>query len=435
MVREVPLVAGRLASYHRLMTEQLFDPGADRGGACHESQACSFDAVTRRSSEPTVAGLFAGIGGIETGLAASGLHSELLCEVWDPARAVLEARFPDVEIRSDVRALRSLPAVEIVTAGFPCQDLSQAGRTAGIDGTQSGLVTEVFRLLRRRHPRWLVLENVQFMLQLEGGRAMRYLVDELEAMKYRWAYRVVDSRFTGVPQRRRRVVLVASRTEDPREVLFADDAGVPPDSRYDASVCGFYWTEGLRGLGWAVDAVPTLKGGSTIGIPSPPAIWVTDNPAGRRIVVPGIEDAEAMQGFDRGWTSVIAGPRALGTRWKLVGNAVTVGMSTWLGERLAEPGSFHTETAELENGAPWPRAASGARGRTYRVDVSEYPRLAQYQHLASVVDLEVAAPLSQRAGTGFLNRADRSTLRFDATFLDDLAEHVAVRTEPLFSVA
>jgi DNA (cytosine-5)-methyltransferase 1 len=128
--------------------------------------------------------------------------------------------------------LRSLPKVDVVSAGFPCQDLSQAGRTQGIAGVQSGLVGEVFRLISRRHPTWLVLENVRFMLHLDRGRAMKFLVETLEAMKYRWAYRVVDSRFAGVPQRRQRVILVASRKEDPRTVLFSEDAGPRDDHCY-----------------------------------------------------------------------------------------------------------------------------------------------------------------------------------------------------------
>src|SRR5207248_8666113 len=104
--------------------------------------------------------------------------------------------------------------------------------------------------------------------------AMDYLTTRLEKLGFDWAYRVVDACSFGVPQRRKRVVLVASKSEDPRTVLFADDAGERLFSLREDSACGFYWTEGLRGLGWAIDAVPTLKGGSTIGIPSPPAIWL-----------------------------------------------------------------------------------------------------------------------------------------------------------------
>src|SRR4051812_35260211 len=181
-----------------------------------------------------VVGLFAGIGGVELGFhqaLGSAVETQLLCEWWDPAQRVLATRFPNVDIHPDVRELRDLPSgCDVVAAGFPCTDLSQAGRTAGIAGEQSSLVSHVFEALRvaekrsRRLP-WLLIENVPNMLALDRGRAMRYLVDELEALGYRWAYRVVDSRFTGVPQRRRRVLLVASRVHDPRDVLFVDDAG------------------------------------------------------------------------------------------------------------------------------------------------------------------------------------------------------------------
>ncbi|MFJ9743637.1 DNA cytosine methyltransferase, partial [Streptomyces sp. NPDC101166] len=84
-------------------------------------------------------GLFAGIGGLELGLAAHGWRSELLCEIDTGAQAVLAAHFPGVPLHSDMTKLRALPSgIELVAAGFPCQDLSQAGRTAGITGSRSG---------------------------------------------------------------------------------------------------------------------------------------------------------------------------------------------------------------------------------------------------------------------------------------------------------
>lgn len=106
----------------------------------------------------------------------------------------------------------------------------------------------------------MVIENVRNMLALDSGTAMEYLVSEFERLGYTWAYRLVDSRFTGVPQRRQRVIFVASRTEDPCAVLFADDANERPESDYRGDAFGFYWTEGNTGLGWAQDALPTLKG-------------------------------------------------------------------------------------------------------------------------------------------------------------------------------
>lgn len=379
----------------------------------------------------SVAGLFAGIGGVEVGLHASGGRTELLCEWWEPAQAVLAHRFPGVPLAGDVRELDALPDVDVVTAGFPCTDLSQAGRTKGITGEASGLVAEVFRLLRHRRVPVVVLENVRNMLVLDGGGAMRYLVDELERLGYRWAYRLVDSRFTGVPQRRQRVILVAALDVDPSTVLFADNAGEPPADHFASDVHGFYWTEGLRGLGWARDAVPTLKGGSTVGIPSPPAIWSPTADLGRMIVTPSIEDAETLQGFERGWTAEAATiSNRKGTRWKLVGNAVTTGVSRWVGERLVSPGEPVVTRDRLLVAGRWPTAACGGGGEVWAVDASLWPRREPYRHLAEVVDLDDAPPLSGRAAAGFLERASRSTLRFADGFLADVAEHAEFMSEP-----
>lgn len=405
--------------------DRLFDPSEiDRRVSDAEFRRCSLAAVPAPSNW-SVAGLFAGIGGIELGLQRAGMHTELLCEWWEPARAVLEHRFPDVPIEPDVRDLEKLPPVDLVTAGFPCTDLSQAGNMKGITGEASGLVGEVFRLLDDRRVPWVLLENVRNMLVLDGGRAMHFLVDQMEALGYQWAYRLVDSRFTGVPQRRQRVIFLASTDGDPREVLFADEAGAPDDESYRDDMYGFYWTEGLRGLGWARDAVPTLKGGSTIGIPSPPAIWNRRARSGRRIVTPTVIEAEQMQGFDAGWTErADSVSRRKGTRWKLVGNAVTVGVSEWVAERLGTPGPFDAEVRSLSASAPWPKAAYGANGMRWSVDASMWPVRRPYTHLSDLVDVGTASPLSTRAAAGFLERANRGTLRIDQRFLDDIASHI-----------
>lgn len=385
----------------------------------------AFDTTFERmESRLSVAGLFAGIGGLERGLGAAGLQAELLCEWWDPAQRVLTEHWPDIPLVSDVRDLTSLPVVDVVTAGFPCTDLSQAGRTAGITGAASGLVGEVFRLLDDADPSWLVMENVRNMLVLDGGRAMRFLVDALEARGMRWTYRLVDSRFTGVPQRRQRVILVASRREDPRGVLLSDQAE-HFDEEMDEELHGFYWTEGLKGIGWAVDAVPTLKGGSTVGIASPPAIWVRGAELGRRLVTPGIEDAEALQGFPRGWTAAaqVAGRRN-GPRWKLVGNAVTVGVAEWLGRRLVTPGAPPTEATRVPAGTRWPTSAWGDSGEVWTAGTSLWPEDRPYRHLRNVVDVRTANPLSHRAVRGLGNRMARSSLRFEPGFRQAVADHL-----------
>ncbi|MFD8772610.1 DNA cytosine methyltransferase [Streptomyces sp. NPDC059916] len=382
------------------------------------------------SPTQTVAGLFAGIGGVELGLQRAGFESKLLCEWAAPAKAVLLDQFPGVDFHDNVKDLPSLPSVDVVTAGFPCTDLSQAGRTAGIHGTQSGLIKHLFKLLADTDPKWVVIENVRNMLALDKGLAMEYLVEEFETLGYRWAYRLVDSRFTGVPQRRHRVIVVASRTEDPRTVLFADDSTELPSSTYRDDAFGFYWTEGNTGLGWAKDAIPTLKGGSGLGIPSPPAIWIPGAPTGQAIVTPSISDAEELQGFPRDWTIAAKQDKGrTGDRWKLVGNAVTVGVAEWVGRRLQHPGMFdETGQVLLMKGMRWPNAAWGGPDERWEVPYGMWPERHPYRHILDLVKREDLAPLSLRATSGFYGRLQKSRLRYDEDFATALKAHIEIST-------
>lgn len=368
------------------------------------------------------AGLFAGIGGLELGFAQAGHDCALLCEIWEPARAVLTARFPGIPCAPDVSKLKALPAdIDLLVAGFPCQDLSQAGMTAGIGGRRSGLVDHVFRLLDRRPTPWVVLENVSFMLHLDGGRAMETLVAAFEARGYRWAYRVVNS-LAFLPQRRERVLFVATTTEvDPARIVLVDDVEVPRrETVLSEHAHGFYWTEGIRGLGWAADAVPTLKNGSTIGIPSPPAILMPDG----TVVTPDICDAERLQGFAPDWTAPAAEVARASSRWSLVGNAVTVPVAAWLGGRLSAPGQYdYRRDRAMPPGHRWPRAARSDMGARRAVEIGPFPLWAERPPLATFLQ-HPGKPLSVRATRGFLERTERSSLRFVDGFRDRVRAHL-----------
>jgi DNA (cytosine-5)-methyltransferase 1 len=369
-----------------------------------------------------VVGLFAGIGGLELGLSRSGGRTLLLCE-WDaPAQAVLRARFPEVPVVGDVRELAELPRdTELVTAGFPCQDLSQAGQTKGIGGERSGLVAEVFRLLERTAVPNVLLENVPFMLQLAGGSAMRLVTDELGRLGYRWAYRVLDSRAFGLPQRRQRVFIFASRAIDPLAVLFPGDAGDRcPVERTDQA-CGFYWTEGERGLGWAVDAVPTLKGGSTVGIPSPPAIWFPDG----RIETPDIRDMERLQGFAADWTKPTEGVARATLRFKQVGNAVSVPVAEWVGRQIAAPQGCRCPVGPRvrRDAGRWPYAAALVDGEIREMTASPFPVAVERPPLASFLE-HPTKPLSLKATAGFLGRLAKGNLRLAPGFREAIEAHL-----------
>ncbi len=259
------------------------------------------------------------------------------------------------------------------------------------------------------------------MLHLDGGRALRTLVEEFEARGYRWAYRVVNS-LSFLPQRRERVFFVASRCDlDPSDVLLVDDA-TPQEVRtsLDTHAHGFYWTEGVRGLGWAPDAVPTLKNGSTVGIASPPAIMMPDG----TVMTPDIRDAERLQGFPIDWTLPANSVGRPTLRWSLVGNAVTVPLAAWLGSRLASPGRYETSRdAPLSQGSRWPRAARYDGSQRYAVGVGSFPVWHDRPALTTFLAFP-GKPLSARATRGFLTRAERSNLRFSPGFLEGVRRHL-----------
>lgn len=370
-----------------------------------------------------IAGLFAGIGGFELGMHRAGHATELLCDVLPTSRAVLATRFPGVDYHDDITTLRSLPAsVDAICAGFPCQDLSQAGRTAGLEGERSGLIGEVFRLLSRRRVPTVIVENVPFMLQLNGGNAMRAIVDEFERRGYRWAYRVVDTFGFGLPQRRERVFLVASRELDPAEVLLADERPVErPKTAIGQLAHGFYWTEGLGGLGWAVDAVPTLKNGSTIGIPSPPAVLMPDG----RVIKPGLRDVERLQGFDADWTAPAEAVARPSARWGLVGSAVSVPVAQWVGQRIASPGRYERDRDDTFGASgKAPRAARFDGKKRFAVRIGTDPLGLRPASLVEfLTDHAGQADLSLKATLGFLGRTQRAKLRFEPGFIEAVRRH------------
>ena len=239
------------------------------------------------------------------------------------------------------------------------------------------------------------------------------LIEELESRGYRWAYRVVDSRSFGLPQRRRRVFLVASRWDDPRDVLLVDDAPhrIWPEPDMDRPI-GFYWTEGRSGKGLTGDAIPPMKAGSGLGIPCPPAVLL---PSGR-VVTPTIEAAERFQGFPRGWTAILRTLGAERFRWRLVGNSVSVPVAAWIGRRLLYPGSYNPQNDVLMDGLErWPKAGWNMGQGRMVAGVSEYPMYKRRGRL-SAFGTAKWPDLSTRALRGFVCGRVKDALHFRSDF-------------------
>jgi site-specific DNA-cytosine methylase len=156
--------------------------------------------------------LFSGIGGFDYGLDQAGHVCVGHVENDPTCIRILERWWPDVPRYGDVKEFHGdeLGPVDLVCGGFPCQDLSVAGRREGLAGERSGLWFDFHRILATSRPRWCLIENVPGLLSSNGGRDFAVLLRGLEGLGYHVAWRVLDAQFFGVPQRRDRVFIVGS---------------------------------------------------------------------------------------------------------------------------------------------------------------------------------------------------------------------------------
>jgi len=172
--------------------------------------------------------LFAGIGGFDLGLQQAGLTPVAHAEIDKYASMVLQTHWPAVDNLGDVRNVKKseIGAVDLICGGFPCQDLSVAGKRAGLAGERSGMWHEFHRIIAEFRPRWVVIENVPGLLSSNKGRDMGIIIGALAKLRYGYAYRVLDAQFFGVAQRRRRVFIVANSTDYhyPAKILFEPES-------------------------------------------------------------------------------------------------------------------------------------------------------------------------------------------------------------------
>lgn len=303
--------------------------------------------------------LFSGVGGFDLVFSRVGAEIAWQCEIDKFARLVLSCHFPRVKCHEDIAKIgaKNLEPVDLVCGGFPCQDLSVAGRRAGLAGKRSGLWFEFARILSELRPAWVVVENVPGLFSSNGGRDFAVILHGLVKLGYGVAWRVLDSQYAGVPQRRRRVFIVgnigsgrasqvlfespcvcgnpAPGRETGEEVARSGTGGTGGDSVKEQQMTFVTATE--TGHGFWSEGPARLRCSTA---PSQPQTIVTPSMRTGRGTLPvsgsfGVRrlmpvECERLQGFPDNWTGMCRDSQ----RYKQLGNAVTVPVVEWIARRI-----------------------------------------------------------------------------------------------------
>ena len=298
-----------------------------------------------------LASFFTGIGGFDLGFERAGCQVVYQCEIDDFCNTLLERHWPNIEQAGDIREVdngKEVPEAELWCAGFPCQDVSlaRARYRAGLNGRHTSLFFEFARLLDDARPEMVILENVPGLLSSHTGRDFGIILGTLDKLGYGVAWRVLDSRFFGVPQSRRRLYLAGYRGNPARAaaLLFEPQRSTgdieesrrprpKPLSPFKESLGDPSVGPVVQRLGYCLAATSGRHTGTDWS-----RTYVT-YPDGVRRLTP--LEAERLQGFPDGWTV----PNGLTTketagldsaRYAALGNAVTVPVAEWIGSRLVK---------------------------------------------------------------------------------------------------
>jgi len=177
--------------------------------------------------------LFAGVGGFDLAMQRQGVKVVASVEIDKNCNQVLAQHFPDATQFTDVTEVTGkdlinaglTPSTGIITGGFPCQDLSVAGKRAGLAGARSGLFWEAARIVDEAQSEYFILENVPGLLSSNGGKDFGVVIGTMADLGYSVGWRVLDAQHFGVPQRRRRVFIVGRRATSGgvAEILFKSE--------------------------------------------------------------------------------------------------------------------------------------------------------------------------------------------------------------------
>jgi DNA (cytosine-5)-methyltransferase 1 len=181
--------------------------------------------------------LFSGIGGFHKGILEAGIKIEksYFSEVDKYAIQVYKRHFPEAEYLGAVESIRGdkFPQFDLITFGFPCQDLSVAGKRAGLGGKRSGLFSEAIRIINENKPCYFVFENVKGLFSSNEGNALEIILQAVADIGYDGQWQVLNTSWF-LPQNRERIYFVGHPRETSRPEVFPiteGNAGVNPKSR------------------------------------------------------------------------------------------------------------------------------------------------------------------------------------------------------------
>ena len=190
-----------------------------------------------KASTVRVLDLFAGIGGFTLGLERAGFETVAFCEIDPYAQKVLKKNWPGIPIYDDVRTITAERLasdgirVDVITGGFPCQDISVSGNRAGIqDGTRSGLWSECARLLGELRPRYAIFENVTNLLHGERGDWFKRVLWDISALGYDAEWHCIPASELGAHHHRDRVWIIA-HSQSARPKASKRQSGIPQEKR------------------------------------------------------------------------------------------------------------------------------------------------------------------------------------------------------------
>jgi len=307
--------------------------------------------TTSNESALSLNSFFSGIGGFELGFEPAGFETKLQCEIDSYCHSVLKRHWPNIPIHNDISTVRpdELPEADVWVAGFPCQDISIArGKSVrlGLHGNRSGLFHQFSHLIEERKPQVVVLENVAGLLNSNKGRDFGTILQRMTNMGYAVSWRILNSRYFGLPQSRPRTYVVCWRGNSAAaaKALFeTNKVPAPKNQRHEFIEIG---TEpGSFPITPKLSYCLAATSGRHTGTDWSRTYVVCSEGVRRMTPV----EYERLQGFPDGWTLPTEAKSVsdLDTlRYKSVGNAVSVPVIKWLATHIA------TQLRDADSDAP-----------------------------------------------------------------------------------